>query len=68
MFVPKGEYYTMQGSLPELKAIPKGCVFAPRCERATEECLKMDPPLETLATGRTAACFHPLKGEGAHDG
>jgi len=62
-FVPKGEYYTMQGSLPELKAIPKGCVFAPRCERATEECLKQDPPLETLAPGRTAACFHPLKEE-----
>ncbi len=65
-FVPKGEYYTMQGSLPELKSIPVGCVFAPRCERATEECLKTDPPLETLAPGRTAACFHPMKGEGAH--
>ncbi len=68
IFVPKGEYYTMQGSLPELKAIPKGCVFAPRCERATAECLKTDPPLEILATGRSAACFHPLKGESAHGG
>jgi peptide/nickel transport system permease protein len=61
-FVPKGEYYTMQGSLPEMKAIPVGCVFAPRCERATEECLKTDPPLETIAPGRSAACFHPLRG------
>jgi len=67
-FVPRGEYYTMQGSLPELKAIPQGCVFAPRCERATAECLQTDPPLETLAAGRTAACFHPLTGEGAHGG
>ena len=67
-FVPRGEYYTMQGSLPELKAIPQGCVFAPRCERATAECLRTDPPLETLAAGRTAACFHPLTGEGAHGG
>lgn len=67
-FVPKGEYYTMQGSLPELKSIPVGCVFAPRCERATEECLKKDPPLESLAPGRTAACFHPMNEEGAHGG
>jgi peptide/nickel transport system permease protein len=67
-FVPKGEYYTMQGSLPELKAIPKGCVFAPRCARATEECLRTDPPLEPLAPGRTAACFHPLKEEVGHGG
>ena len=63
-FVPKGEYYTMQGSLPELKAIPKGCVFAPRCDRATKECLATDPPLESLAPGRSAACFHPLKEDG----
>ncbi len=67
-FVPKGEYYTMQGSLPELKAIPKGCVFAPRCVRATEECIKTDPPLNPLAPGRTAACFHPLKEEVGHGG
>ncbi len=67
-FVPRGEYYTMLGSLPELKAIPKGCVFAPRCERATEECLRTDPPLETLAPRRTAACFHPLKEEGNRGG
>jgi peptide/nickel transport system permease protein len=65
-FVPKGEYYTMQGSLPELKSIPVGCVFAPRCERATEECLQKDPPLETMAPGRSAACFHPLRGDDAH--
>ena len=67
-FVTKGEYYTMQGSLPELKAIPSGCVFAPRCERATEECLRTDPPLEPLAAGRTVACFHPLKEVGGHGG
>ena len=68
LFLPKGEYYTMQGSLPELKAIPIGCVFAPRCERATEECLRKDPPLEVLAAGRTAACFHPLKEGVGHGG
>lgn len=62
LFVPKGEYYTMQGSLPELKAIPKGCVFAPRCSRATDECLKADPPLEAVGAMRSAACFHPLLG------
>ncbi len=65
LFVPKGEYYTMQGSLPELKAIPKGCVFAPRCSRATDECLKTDPPLEPMGPKRSAACVHPLlEGEG----
>jgi oligopeptide/dipeptide ABC transporter ATP-binding protein len=38
---------------------PSGCVFAPRCPRADEECLPAQPPL--LVRGRRAiACVRPL--------
>lgn len=36
------------------------CKFAPRCPRATEECLKGRPDMRTMAGGRKVLCFHPL--------
>jgi oligopeptide/dipeptide ABC transporter ATP-binding protein len=35
-----------------------GCVFAPRCRFATEECRTTVPPIRELEPGRRAACFH----------
>jgi oligopeptide/dipeptide ABC transporter ATP-binding protein len=54
---------------PRLAAIPgsvelgfprMGCLFAPRCSRATAECLAVRPTLTSLSAGRQAACVHPL--------
>jgi oligopeptide/dipeptide ABC transporter ATP-binding protein len=39
---------------------PKGCVFHPRCERATDVCKTVEPPLTRYASGHVAACHHPL--------
>ena len=39
---------------------PSGCVFHPRCPRATDICKTVEPPLARYANGHLAACHHPL--------
>jgi oligopeptide/dipeptide ABC transporter ATP-binding protein len=39
---------------------PSGCVFHPRCPRATQVCHEVEPPLARYANGHLAACHHPL--------
>jgi oligopeptide/dipeptide ABC transporter ATP-binding protein len=39
---------------------PPGCVFHPRCPRATEICRTSEPPLAVYPNGHLAACHHPL--------
>jgi oligopeptide/dipeptide ABC transporter ATP-binding protein len=39
---------------------PSGCVFHPRCPRATDICREVEPPLARYADGHLAACHHPL--------
>jgi peptide/nickel transport system ATP-binding protein len=47
------------GSPPDLRALPAGCVFHPRCGYAMERCLTDAPPLLSLAGPghRQAACW-----------
>ncbi|MDO5735368.1 MAG: ABC transporter ATP-binding protein [Propionibacteriaceae bacterium] len=47
------------GTPPNLLDLPPGCSFAPRCSRATAECLTAFPPLLPRGTGHVA-CIHPL--------
>jgi peptide/nickel transport system ATP-binding protein len=47
------------GTPPNLLNLPPGCSFAPRCSRATAECLEEFPPLRERGTGHVA-CLHPL--------
>jgi oligopeptide/dipeptide ABC transporter ATP-binding protein len=39
---------------------PSGCVFHPRCPRATDVCREVEPPLTRYPNGHLAACHHPL--------
>ena len=39
---------------------PPGCVFHPRCPRATEICRQVEPPLARYRNGHLAACHHPM--------
>jgi oligopeptide/dipeptide ABC transporter ATP-binding protein len=39
---------------------PSGCVFHPRCTRATDLCKEVEPPLTRYPGGHLAACHHPL--------
>jgi oligopeptide/dipeptide ABC transporter ATP-binding protein len=44
------------GSPPPGDQIPPGRSFAPRCQLVQDRCRRVLPVLETVATGRTAAC------------
>ena len=44
------------GSLPDLSALPAGCVFAPRCGRACGQCREQKPALRGFGGKRSAAC------------
>jgi peptide/nickel transport system ATP-binding protein len=39
---------------------PSGCVFHPRCPRATQVCREDEPPLVRYPNGHVAACHHPM--------
>ena len=49
---------SIDGTPPGLADRPPGCAFNPRCRFATDVCRTEKPPLETVAPGRLAACWH----------
>jgi len=63
-FVERGNLYVIPGVVPDLKNPPTGCLFADRCNKATDICRIEVPKLTSLAPGHVAACHHPL-GEAA---
>jgi peptide/nickel transport system ATP-binding protein len=46
----------IEGSMPRLNAIPKGCAFNPRCPRAFDRC-KVERPSLLPANNSMAACW-----------
>jgi len=47
------------GEPPNPISPPSGCVFHPRCPKATDVCRTVEPPLTRYADGHLAACHHP---------
>ncbi len=54
------ERIVVSGEPPNPIDPPAGCVFHPRCPRATEICREVEPPLARYPNGHLAACPHPL--------
>jgi oligopeptide/dipeptide ABC transporter ATP-binding protein len=54
------ERIVVSGEPPNPIEPPPGCVFHPRCPRATQVCREVEPPLTRYANGHLAACHHPL--------
>ena len=50
---------TIPGQPPNLQALPSGCAFRARCDRAIARCASEWPPLETYGPKRRVACFKP---------
>ncbi len=46
----------MAGRIPPLNDLPPGCVFAPRCPLANEQCHAERPPLEEAQPGHRVRC------------
>ena len=57
---PKGHrLYNIKGTVPNLRAMPAGCRFAPRCEKCSDRCLNEKPALTDLGGGHLCRCFDP---------
>ncbi|MDX6302354.1 MAG: peptide/nickel transport system ATP-binding protein [Nocardioidaceae bacterium] len=52
-YAPSG----LAGDPPDLRDLPAGCSFRPRCPRAVAECAQQEPPLVEIVAGRSAACI-----------
>ena len=48
----------IEGSPPDLAALPPGCAFAPRCPMAEAACRAAVPATRDLGGGHQAACIH----------
>ena len=53
------ERVVVSGEPPNPIDPPSGCVFHPRCPRATDICREVEPPLARYPSGHLAACHHP---------
>jgi peptide/nickel transport system ATP-binding protein len=53
---PRQRLLAIAGTVPNPRAMPPGCAFAPRCSHAAEPCRARIPSLARLADGRRAAC------------
>jgi len=47
----------IEGEIPDLANLPKGCAFRPRCRWAIAECEMSEPPLERQDDRQLVACF-----------
>ncbi|MDX6396361.1 MAG: peptide/nickel transport system ATP-binding protein ddpF [Streptosporangiaceae bacterium] len=50
------------GLPPDLSDPPAGCRFAPRCDRATDQCRTSEPALGGESQQHLFACWHPVAG------
>jgi len=51
------EISPIPGEVPDLRNLPKGCMFHPRCPYAMDICKNQEPPMYTLENGHKVACF-----------
>ena len=53
--------HQIPGSVPNIRKLPPGCTFAPRCPAARPLCREVEPVLSEFAPGHAAACHFPLE-------
>ena len=50
---------TIEGQPPDLRNLPDGCSFAPRCPRATERCRNEYPAEQVIGPAHSVRCHFP---------
>lgn len=53
----KGKLSSIEGMVPQLNEMPKGCSFHPRCPYAMAICKEKRPAITTIENGRKVRCF-----------
>ena len=56
----------IDGAMPRLNAIPKGCAFNPRCTKAIAKCRELRPELVPVARSMAACWLHDSSESAAH--
>ena len=56
-FGVEGQLETIPGMVPPSGQFPSGCVFAPRCKYATQQCIDGKPDESDLGDGHKVRCF-----------
>ena len=51
----------IEGTVPTLASLPKGCAFEPRCTERVDVCREAVPALVTIGDERAARCVHALR-------
>jgi oligopeptide/dipeptide ABC transporter ATP-binding protein len=51
--------YVIPGRVPEIRAMPSGCRFAPRCQNQIEICTQQHPRLTEAESRHALRCFNP---------
>lgn len=51
------ELKTIKGNVPSPEALPKGCRFAPRCNKAFGRCWEEKPTFKSYSDTRSVRCF-----------
>ena len=54
---PRDVLVSIEGYPPDLREPPSGCRFAERCPFVQDDCHNIDPILEMVGDGRSAACL-----------
>jgi len=58
--IPKIGGYEIQGvggAVPDMRKVPQGCTFNPRCPDATEKCRTIRPEMMEIEEGHFVSCF-----------
>ena len=59
--LPQNGFQPIPGFQPYAGSLPEGCLFAPRCPYATEQCRKELPPMRQTGENEVR-CFHGTEG------
>ncbi len=54
------------GSVPDLRRIPAGCPFHPRCPEVIDRCRSEEPALKPVREGHTVSCWKREQGIAGH--
>ena len=55
--LPQNDFVPIPGTQPYAGNLPKGCLFAPRCPLASDECKNETPPVREIRGGEVR-CYH----------